>query len=92
MPKKNLLIALLIAALATPLFAVNNGDTPVNTTASARRMIVDLTKTYGNDYKGGKEFMKRLDAIDAKLMTNAGDKDAQAALGKLITEASSTSQ
>ncbi|MBT3201274.1 MAG: SUMF1/EgtB/PvdO family nonheme iron enzyme [Phycisphaerales bacterium] len=95
MPNKILITVLLLAAFAAPVFAApkkqgrfNNGDTPVNTVASARRMIVDLTKSHGDKYKGGKEFAARLDAIEAKLKTNAGDKDAKASLEKLVTEAS----
>jgi len=83
-----LLAVAMLAAFAAPLFAVNNGDTPVNTVASARRMIEDLTKTHGDKYKGGKEFAARLTAIEAKLKANAGDKDAAEALAKLIAEAS----
>ncbi|MBC8372966.1 MAG: hypothetical protein H8E53_05180, partial [Planctomycetes bacterium] len=83
-----LVISLLLTVCCGPLLAVNNGNTPVNTPASARRMIEDLIKTNGEKYKGGKDFLKRLDAIDAKLKANKGDKTAQVDLAKLITEAS----
>ncbi len=63
---------------AGPAMAVNNGSVPVNTAASARRMIQDLIKTYGQEYKGGKEFLARLEEV----------KDNKAALAKLIREAS----
>ena len=93
MPKQNrthlmLVVALLLAVCCGPVLAVNNGDIPVNTPASARRMIVDLTKSHGEKYKGGKEFIKRLDAIEAKLKADKGDKTARADLAKLIAEAS----
>jgi formylglycine-generating enzyme required for sulfatase activity len=92
MPKQTLisltLIVAMLAVFAAPVLAVNNGDTPVNTAASARRMIEDLTKTHGAKYKGGKDFAARLTAIEAKLKANAGDKDAKAALATLIKEAS----
>ena len=73
---------------AAPVLAVNNGDVPVNTAASARRMIEDLNKSYGDEYKGGKAFLTRLAAIEAKLKANAGDSQAKADLARLIHEAS----
>ncbi|HUS91822.1 MAG TPA: SUMF1/EgtB/PvdO family nonheme iron enzyme [Phycisphaerae bacterium] len=73
---------------AVPAWAVNNGDVPVNTTASARRMIADLIGSFGERYQGGRGYLKRLDTIEAKLKRDAGDADAQAALAKLIREAS----
>jgi len=51
-------------------------------------MIEDLNKNYGPKYKGGKEFLKRLEAIEAKLEANKGDKAATADLATLIREAS----
>ncbi len=68
--------------------AVNNGDVPVNTAASARRMIEDLSKTYGDKYPGGKEFLKRLEAIETRLTANAKDGQAREDLDILIREAS----
>ena len=64
-----------------------NGDVPVNTTASARRMISDLVTTYGEKYAKGQEFLARLDAIEAKLAANAEDAGAKAELEALIREA-----
>ena len=61
---------------------VNNGDVPVNTPESARRMIADLTNTYGDKYKGA-EFIAELDRIE-KIQS----KDAAAnALDELIRKA-----
>ena len=65
--------------------AVDNGDVPVNTPASARRMIEDLVKTHGDQYRGGKEYLRRLGEIEAKLK---GDGAAKAQLDALIREAS----
>ncbi len=73
---------------ASPALAVNNGDVPVNTAASARRMIEDLNKTFGPKYKGGKAFLSRLAAIEARLKANKSDAGATDALAKLIREAS----
>jgi formylglycine-generating enzyme required for sulfatase activity len=67
---------------AAPVWGYNNGDVPVNTCASARRMIEDLRKNFGDDYAGGAEFAKRLDAIEAK---GGG---VRAELEELIREAS----
>ena len=77
-----------ILVASAPVMAVNNGDVPVNTAASARRMIEDLNKNYGEQYKGGKEFIKRLEAIEAKLKADKSDKAATADLQALIREAS----
>ena len=68
--------------------AVNNGDVPVNTPASARRMIEDLSRTFGEKYKGGEQFLKRLGGIEAKLRRSPRDSAAGAALQALIREAS----
>jgi len=67
---------------------VNNGDVPVNTPASARRLITDLINTHGGAYKGGKDYLRRLDAVEAALKKSPGDGEAQEALGTLIREAS----
>ncbi len=70
-----------------PALAVNNGNVPINTPASARRMIEDLNKNFGKKYKGGKEFLKRLCAIEEKLAANKADNQAAADLAALIREA-----
>ncbi len=80
------LVGVLVSA--STALAVNNGDVPVNTTASARRMIEDLTKTYGDTYKGGPAFLARLTAIEATLKTNAENAKAAEDLAALIREAS----
>ncbi len=80
--------ALVILVSAAPLAAVNNGDIPVNTPASARRMIEDLTTTYGEEYTGGKAFLARLEKIEATLEENKNDKEARQQLAELIREAS----
>jgi len=82
------LAVLSVLAAAAPAFAVNNGNIPINTPASARRMIEDLNKSFGEKYKGGKEFLGRLEQIETKLKANKNDKQAQADLAKLIREAS----
>ena len=71
-----------------PALAVNNGSIPVNTPASARRMIEDLNKSFGKEYKGGEAFLKRLEAIEAKLKADTSDKQAATDLAALIREAS----
>ncbi|MHC4251748.1 MAG: SUMF1/EgtB/PvdO family nonheme iron enzyme, partial [Planctomycetota bacterium] len=75
-------------SIAAPAVAANNGDVPVNTPESARRMIEDLRKTFGDRYKGGAEFDRRLGEIEGKLKGNPGDRDARAEFDKLIREAS----
>jgi len=73
---------------AAPARAVNNGDVPINTPASARRMIEDLNKTFGATYKGGKAFLARLSRIEARLKANKNDARANADVQALIREAS----
>ena len=68
--------------------AVNNGDVPVNTPASARRMIEDLGRTFGEKYKDGPAFLSRLERIEVKLGQDRGDRKARGALEALIREAS----
>jgi formylglycine-generating enzyme required for sulfatase activity len=75
-------------ATAATALAVNNGDVPVNTPASARRMIEDLTKTYGERYAGGREYLRRLASIEAKLKRGKSDESARAELEALLREAS----
>jgi len=76
------------AKKALPALTVNNGDVPINTAASARRMIEDLNRTYGEKYQSGPAFLKRLADIEAKLKANAGDSQANADLAELIRQAS----
>ena len=76
--RRRVCLAMLVGLLAFPALAVNNGDVPINTPESARRMIEDLIATHGDDYEDGEEFLKRLDQT----------KNDQAALDELIREAS----
>lgn len=82
------LFGLALFAIAVSTYAVNNGDIPINTPESARRMIEDLTKSCGEKYKGGNEFMTRLTAIEARLIADKKDASAEAELKTLIREAS----
>lgn len=67
---------------------INNGDIPVNTVASARRMINDLYSTHGDKYAQGAQFIAKLDNIEKALKKNRSDKQAAAALDQLIRRAS----
>lgn len=86
-PASNPLIQPLGAHLK-PMGYPNNGDVPVNTVDSARRLIEDLTKTYGDKYPQGQKFLERLAELETKLKANENDKDAKQALDSLIREAS----
>ena len=71
---RRLTLCLMLAAVlisAAPARAVNNGDVPVNTPASARRMIEHLTKTYGAEYPRGRSFLASSIAILASRQTKA---------------------
>jgi len=81
-------VAVVLISLCVNAHAVNNGDIPVNTAQSARRMIEHLNKTYGRKYAGGKTFLKRLETIEAKFKVDARDASAEAELSALIREAS----
>ncbi|NQT41404.1 MAG: hypothetical protein HQ581_28205, partial [Planctomycetes bacterium] len=83
-----LCVGLMTATLLTSQArAVNNGDVPVNTVESARRVIEDLHSEYGDRYARGKEFLERLGQIEAKLKENEKDGDANKDLQVLIREA-----
>ncbi|MCF7973800.1 MAG: SUMF1/EgtB/PvdO family nonheme iron enzyme [Phycisphaerae bacterium] len=83
-----LVLALTILAFtAGPVRAVNNGDVPVNTVDSARRMILDLATHFGAQYTGGAEYLKRLNEIEAQLKQDRNDRAAQAALETVIRTA-----
>ena len=81
-------LVLLLLLGAGSSWGFNNGDTPINTPASARRMIEDLVRTHGDEYTGGKAYLARLAVIEAKLRTDANDGTAKHALADLIREAS----
>ena len=81
-----ILLAVLASAITSS--AVNNGDTPVNTVASARRMIEDLSTTHGAKYKNGSKYLESINSIEARLKANAKDETALAELATLIREAS----
>ncbi|MDD2600285.1 MAG: SUMF1/EgtB/PvdO family nonheme iron enzyme [Kiritimatiellae bacterium] len=82
------IIAVVTVAMSINVYAVNNGDIPVNTADSARRMIVHLNKSYGRRYAGGRDYLKRLEAIEAKLKVDSNDTSAATELSALIREAS----
>jgi formylglycine-generating enzyme required for sulfatase activity len=79
--------AFLCIAVSIPVaLAANNGDVPVNTTASARRMIEDLAQL-GDDYPQGSALLARLETIEGQLATDPNDGEAKTALQELIREA-----
>lgn len=84
--KRIMLVTILVTAVTASAF--NNGETPVNTAASARRMIEDLNNTFGPKYKNGAKYLDRIKGIQAKLKANAKDAAALADLKSLIREAS----
>ncbi len=70
------------------LFALEvDNDLPVNTPESARRVINDLIGEYGDEYPKGKEYLARLDKIEARLKENPKDQKTQEQLQALIREA-----
>lgn len=83
---KLLFVVIITIILIEPAFAVNNGDVPVNTPQSARRMIEDLVKENGDAYPGA-DFLGRLEKIAAKI-TGAISDSVQVELDRLIKDAS----
>ena len=80
------LLAMSLGLTPGAVLAVDNGDVPVNTAASARRVIEDLCQL-GDKYPRGREFLGRLEAIEGKLAANADDAEAKEDLAILIREA-----
>jgi len=70
-----------------PVHAVNNGDVPINTPASARRMIKDLIQTHGSAYPEGQALLHRLNGVETRLQADPADEQARAALDQLIRTA-----
>ncbi|MCP4452539.1 MAG: hypothetical protein GY809_13850, partial [Planctomycetes bacterium] len=81
-------LAMVLFLMAGPAAAVNNGDVPVNTIDSARRLIEDLTEQFGEQYVGGAGYLKRLGRIETRLKQDKNDMSTQAALAVLIRTAS----
>jgi formylglycine-generating enzyme required for sulfatase activity len=79
-------LALVIMPLI-PVHAVDNGDVPINTPASARRMIKDLIQTHGSAYPEGQALLHRLNGIETRLQADPADRQARAALDQLIRTA-----
>ncbi|MDR3108561.1 MAG: hypothetical protein LBU65_02570, partial [Planctomycetaceae bacterium] len=82
------LFVFLFVIYGTVVFAYDNGVVPVNTVDSARRMITDLVNTFGDKYSGGADYLKQLDAIEARIKANGDDETACAELDSLIRTAS----
>ncbi len=78
------LLAMALVLTAGPAWAVNNGDVPVNTVDSARRMIEDLNEQFGAQYVGGQMYLAQLDRIESQLKN---DSSAQTGLDRLIRTA-----
>ena len=62
----------------------NNGNVPLNTVDSCRRLINDLITTYADDFPDGEKYLAELDEIAAKLSENPNDGDAKNALAALV--------
>ncbi len=62
----------------------NNGDVPLNTVDSCRRLINDLITTYADDFPEGEKYLEELNGIAAKLAENPNDGDAKNALAVLV--------
>jgi formylglycine-generating enzyme required for sulfatase activity len=81
------LIFLLLTIFSTNIvFAYDNGVVPVNTSESARRMIVDLIETHAEKYPRGTEFLKRLEKIDPKDQVSLDALIREAALANPILD------
>lgn len=87
--KINFVFSLFIfLSLVMTCLAYDNGDVPVNTPQSARRMIENLLESFGDRYPNGNEFLRRLGAVEKILTENPSDSNAKQELQLLIREAS----
>ncbi|MHC4638215.1 MAG: TolB family protein, partial [Planctomycetota bacterium] len=73
--------AIILAAF--PALAANNTDIQINTPETARRMIMHLSRAFGEKYPNGKDFLEQLD----KLSINTNNDEFKAALEDLTRKA-----
>lgn len=71
----------------TPARAYDNGQVPVNTPESARRMVEDLIKTFGDRYPKGPEYLKQLDAAAEKMRKDPKNEEAKKEFEAVLREA-----
>ncbi|MDR3232417.1 MAG: SUMF1/EgtB/PvdO family nonheme iron enzyme [Planctomycetaceae bacterium] len=75
-----------LCCITVPAFGYDNGIVPVNTPESAKRLITDLIKTYGNKYPKGSEFLKQLENIDPNNQTKLDALIREAALANPLLD------
>ena len=68
-------------------FAYDNGQVPVNTPESARRMIEDLIATHGEKYPKGPEYLKRLETVAEKMRRERRNREVRTEFDALLREA-----
>lgn len=69
------------------VYAYDNGQVPVNTPESAKRMVEDLIATFGDQYPKGPEFLARLEEAAEPLRKNVNDKEAREKFEAVLREA-----
>ncbi|MDR1479858.1 MAG: hypothetical protein LBJ00_13070, partial [Planctomycetaceae bacterium] len=76
-----------VLAVTLNLFAYDNGIVPVNTPESAKRMIEDLIKTFGDRYPKGGEYLKKVDSLGVKLKETPDDVALKAEFSAVLRDA-----
>ncbi|MDR1053324.1 MAG: hypothetical protein LBL39_04035, partial [Planctomycetaceae bacterium] len=79
--------AVFVLAVTLNSFAYDNGIVPVNTPESAKRMVEDLVKTFGDRYPKGGEYLKKIESLSAKLKETPDDAKVKDEFAALLREA-----
>ena len=84
---KRLLFFVALLSLQSPVFAYDNGDVPVNTPESARRMILNLIDTFGDQYPKGAEYLKEIDRTAELMRKDARNPEGRQQFDAVLREA-----
>lgn len=77
----------LLAWFPARVVAYDNGQVPVNTPESARRMVQDLIATFGERYASGQDYLRRLDEAVAAMKAEPQNADASRRFEAVLREA-----
>jgi formylglycine-generating enzyme required for sulfatase activity len=65
----------------------DNGVVPVNTPESAKRMVDDLIKSFGDNYPKGAEYLAKIESLGEKLKQNPNDTNLKTEFDAVLREA-----
>ncbi|MDR2171373.1 MAG: SUMF1/EgtB/PvdO family nonheme iron enzyme [Planctomycetaceae bacterium] len=86
-PKDDDLIKEFNLLFHTASIGYDNGIVPVNTPESAKRMIEDLIKSFGNKYPKGNEYLRKITELTEKLKSYPNDIELQKEFDVLLRKA-----